>query len=196
MRTRLIAHTLLLLSILLFSAAMANVYGGQVKAHDHQKNQTAVDRIKPVEPHPDAQVESLRFEHRLKINDTATITVRNLGNIPIRIRDILINDITHAPMIEGYIFDKEGNFYFGSTIPPGGFAILKTDTHPEDLKPTDHNYNITMKTNIGQLHETFQINSKTYTKPSAAEPFAPYFLTLMIGSVVSVYYYARFKTRS
>lgn len=196
MRTRLIAHTLLLLSIILFSAAMANVYGGQVKAHDQQKNQTDVDRIKPVEPQPDAQVESLRFEHRLKINDTATITFRNLGNIPIRIRDILINDITHAPMIEGYIFDKEGDFYFGSTIPAGGFAILKTDTQPEDLKPTDHSYNITMKTDIGQLQETFQIDGKVYTKPSAAEPFAPYFLTLMIGSVISVYYYARFKTRS
>lgn len=187
---------MLLFSIILFSAAMAHVYGGQVKAHDSQKNQTNVDMIRPVEPLADAQVESLRFEHRLNVNDTVTITVRNLGNIPFNIRDILINDITHAPMIEGYIFDREGDFYFGSTVPEGGFAILKTDTQPEDLKPAGKSYNITMKTDIGQLEETFQINSNIYTKLTAADHIAPYFLTLMIGSVISFYYYTRFKTRS
>ncbi len=196
MRVRLIAHTLLLLSIILFCTAMANIYGGQIKAHDRQKNQTDVDTIRRVEPLAEARVESLRFEHRLKINDTATITVRNLGNIPFNIQDIIINGIGHAPMIEGYIFDREGDFYFGSSIPEGGFAILKTDTQPQDLKPIDNRYNITMKTNIGQLDETFEINGDVYTKPSAAEPYAPYFLALMIGSVVGVYYYARFKIRS
>ncbi len=172
---------------------MAGVYGGIVVAHNRQPNQAAVDRVGLPEFHPEGNLESIRFEHRLKANDTATVTVRNLGNIPINIRDIIINDVTHAPMIEGYIFSREGNFFFGRTIPAGGFAILKTDTQPRDLKPINSLYNVTMKTNIGPLQETFQIDGKVYPKPSALEPLTPYIITLLMGSVITTFYYKRFK---
>jgi hypothetical protein len=196
MGIRLIAHTLLILSIIIFGIVMAEVYGSQVEAHDRQKNRTDVDTVKHPEIQIDGQVESLRFEHRLNVNDTATVTVRNLGNYPINIEDIIINNKTHAYTIEGYIFDREGGFYFGNTIPEGGFAILKTETQPEDLKPTNNHYNITMKTNIGPLQEIFQATSKIYPQPSPLEPFTPYLLTLLIGSVVTTFYYKRFKSLS
>lgn len=193
MRLRLISHTLLILSIVAFSIVMADVYGGAVKTYDHQKNQTTVQQPHLQYYNPLGKVESLRFEHRIELNDTVTVTVRNLGNIPISIQDILVNDMRHLSGIEGYIFDQEGNFYFDNTIPAGGFAILKTDTIPEDLKPTDNNYNITVKTSIGDLSEIFPAGAKTYPNPSTFEPFAPYFLVSLVGGTISVFYYRRFK---
>ncbi|MFQ6135413.1 MAG: hypothetical protein ACE5KU_06355, partial [Nitrososphaerales archaeon] len=87
----------------------------------------------------------------------------------------------------------EGNFYFSRTVPVGGFGILKLDTQPADLTPEDNVYNVSMRTNIGMLKKSFEVDSKTYRNPSDFEPFTPHIFTLLFGSFVGVYYYRRFR---
>jgi hypothetical protein len=192
MGTRLIVHSLLLLSVLLFGIVFVFVYGEAVNAYDHLTEHSVIQQPRVLDFKPEGKIESLRFEHRHEVNDTVTVTIRNLGNIPIRIRDLTINDLLHITMIDGYIFDQEGDFYLARTIPAGGFGIIKTTTLPGDLAPKNDSYNINVRTSIGFINETFVADSGIYS-PSSVEPLTPLILSLFLGSVTSAFYYRRFK---
>lgn len=193
MDTRITAHSLLALSVILVGVVIGDIYGGVVEAYDRE-TEGPVAPIRPnAEYRVDGRIEALSFENRRSVNDTVTLTVRNLGNVPIRIRYIVINNHLHTMMFDAYMLDSEGNFYFTRTIPAGGFGIIKLDTLPADLEPEDNTYNVNMRTSLGTLRESFKVDSTTYRPVSSFEPLTPYIFAVLFGSTVSLYYYRRFK---
>ncbi len=194
MVSRIMAHGILMFSVILVGAAMAVVYGGVIEAYDNETHKPAVQQRQPVEYRIEGSVESIRFGKRAVVNDTVTITVRNLGNVSLRIRGISINEISHLNnLISSYMFDAEGNIYFSRTIPAGGFGIIKLDTLPSDMVPEDNIYNVSIRTRFGWIHESFEASGNTYHNPSGLEPYTPHIFTLLFGSFVGVYYYRRIR---
>jgi hypothetical protein len=174
-------------SVILIGAAMAVVYGGMVEAYDNETHKPAVQQRQPVGYRIEGSVESIRFGKRAVVNDTVTITVRNLGNVPLGIRGISINEIPHLNnLLSTYMFDAEGNIFFSRTIPAGGFGIIKLTTLPSDMVPEDNIYNVSIRTRFGLIHESFKAGGNTYNNPSGLEPYTPHIFTLLLGSTVGV----------
>jgi hypothetical protein len=126
-------------------------------------------------------------------NDTSVIALRNLGDIPIRIWGIYINQKSYTDKIqEIYMFDSEGDLFFGITIPIGGFGIVKLSTLDSNLISEKDSYNIPLRTNIGIIDEKFEVNNKTFRDSGNWIDFPPSLWLLLIGSSVTTYFYHRY----
>ncbi len=194
MVSRLAAHGLLVFSVIIAGVAISWVYGGVIKETDADKNTPLLQQRPRVAYRLGGRIESLSFENRVDTNDTVTITVRNIGNIPLRIREITINEERHTVNpYSTYVFDINGNFYISGTVPAGGYGVIKMAATPLDLMPEGHVHDVHMRTTVGSMDESFAVIDSTYPNPPGLEVFTPYILALMFVSFVSVFYYRRFK---
>lgn len=167
---RIIAHIILIISVLSIRLVFAGYYGNVVKAGTMSFGQYNIP------------------------NDTITITVTNPGDRYLWIRSIYINEKYHnVNTVNSYIFDANGYFYYSRIVPQGRYGVIRLSTASADLIPKDGVYNVKVITNAGVLKKSFLIENSTFQNTSILDSFIPYFAAILFTFYVGICYYRRFQ---
>ncbi len=193
MESRIMAHFILIFSLVLLCGFIVVVFGEVVEQIDSlnvSKGQQSSLRDYKL----GCSIDSMIIGKTFKPNDTISIALRNLGNIPIRIQGLTINGKSHLDnLVRSYAFDLDGHLYLSGTIPAGGFGLIKMYMDESYVVNDDDIYNVRLRTNIGLIDESFEANSLTFHNSYIFESPTLYGVNLLFCSLVCLYYYRRFK---
>ncbi len=193
MVNRIIAHMILIVSVLSLSIIFAGYYGNVVEVITYDNTDFDWWQL-PANYSITGNVESISFGQDILPNDTITITVTNSGDFYWWIQSIQINEENHnVDAANSFIFDSDGYFYYTRIVPPGGFGVIRLNTESVDLTPKDGVYDVAIITNGGVLAKSFVIENSTFRNPSFLNSLTPFLIVILFTSYVSLHYYRRFQ---
>ncbi len=189
---RIIAHIILIISIMPMILVFAGYYGNVVKAGIYEHDNSNWWQV-PANYSLSGNVETMSFGQDNIPNDTITITVTNPSDRYLWIRYISINEKSHnIDTIRSYIFDANGYFYYSRIVPPRGYGVIRLSTSPADLTANDGTYDVMIITNAGVLEKSFLIENSTFRDPSILNSLTPYIVAILFTFYAGIYYYRRF----